>query len=170
MEPGKGDFRVSAESPALEIGFVNFPMNQFGVIKPSLKAIAKSPEIPVIQFNSASFSVKKPAFIWMDIVLKEPKGEEMSAFGVGFDAGGVALTTVLENSEAAKMGFRTGDLIQEINGIPIKSIQNIINYIQQKKSGPENHTFVLIRNQTRTSLLINQSLTDIKQLTCNEVH
>jgi len=48
----------------------------------------------------------------------------MSAFGVGFDAGGLVLTTVRENSEAGKIGFRIGDLIQEINGIPIKSIQN----------------------------------------------
>ena len=170
IEPGKGDFRVSDDSPALGIGFINFPMNQFGVIKPSLKAIAKSPEIPVIQISSVNLSGQKCTFIWMGIVLKEPKGEEMSAFGVGFDSGGVALTSVRENSEAAKIGFRTGDLIQEINGIKIKSIQNLINYIQQKQSWSEKHTFVLIRNQARTSLLISQAFSDIKQLPCNNEH
>ena len=48
INPEKGDFRVKDDSPALKIGFVNFPMNQFGVTKPSLKAIAKAPEIPSI--------------------------------------------------------------------------------------------------------------------------
>lgn len=106
----------------------------------------------------------------MGIVLKEPKGDEMSAFGVGFDAGGVALTTVRKLSKAAKIGFRTGDLIQEINGIKIKGIQNLINYIQQKKNWSENHTFVLIRNQARTTLLISQALKDIKLLPYNKKH
>ncbi len=44
-----GDFSVMPGSPALGLGFVNFPMDQFGVTKPSLKAIAKSPVIPVIK-------------------------------------------------------------------------------------------------------------------------
>ncbi|MGA2618375.1 MAG: hypothetical protein ABSF26_12250 [Thermoguttaceae bacterium] len=33
-------------SPALKLGFVNFPMDQFGVRKPELKAIARTPEMP----------------------------------------------------------------------------------------------------------------------------
>ncbi|MCX6225841.1 MAG: right-handed parallel beta-helix repeat-containing protein [Bacteroidia bacterium] len=44
----KGDFRVKEGSPALNLGFINFPMDQFGVTKPSLKAIAKTPEMPVV--------------------------------------------------------------------------------------------------------------------------
>ncbi len=164
IDPNKGDFRVSDHSPALETGFVNFPLNKFGVTKPSLKAIAKSPEIPVIKIKTDTNSKQKGTFIWMGIVLKEPTGAEMSAFGVAFDAGGVALTTVHKNSKAAKLGFRTGDLIQEIKGIQIKNIQNIINYIQLKKSWSKKHTFVLIRNQSRTSISINPDLKEITQL------
>jgi len=100
----------------------------------------------------------------MGIRLNEPEGDEMSAFGVGFNAGGVAFTTVPENSEAARMGFRTGDLIQEINGIKIKNIQNLINCIHQKKSLSEKHTFVVIRNQAITSFSTALPLTDITQL------
>jgi len=36
----KGDFRVATGSPALALGFTNFPMDQFGVKKPALKAVA----------------------------------------------------------------------------------------------------------------------------------
>lgn len=43
-----GDFRVRQGSPANNLGFVNFPMDQFGVVKPSLKAIAKTPAIPQV--------------------------------------------------------------------------------------------------------------------------
>ena len=164
IDPDNGDFQVSINSPALKIGFVNFPMNQFGVIKPSLKAISKSPEIPVIKINLANISSQKSTYKWIGIVLKEPTGDEMSAFGVGFDSGGVVLTKVPENSQAAKLGFRTGDLIQELNGIKIKNIQNIINYIQHKNNWPNKHTFVLIRNQTKTSLSINQDLEAVTQL------
>ncbi|MCP5543868.1 MAG: right-handed parallel beta-helix repeat-containing protein [Akkermansiaceae bacterium] len=45
LDPAKGDFRVADDSPALATGFKNFPMDRFGVKKPSLKAIAATPEI-----------------------------------------------------------------------------------------------------------------------------
>ena len=46
VDPANGDFRVKEGSPALKLGFVNFPMDQFGVQKPELKAIARTPEMP----------------------------------------------------------------------------------------------------------------------------
>jgi hypothetical protein len=51
INPAKGDFRVRADSPALKIGFKNFPMDQFGVQKSSLKKIALQPEmsVPVLE-------------------------------------------------------------------------------------------------------------------------
>jgi hypothetical protein len=41
-----GDFRVKESSPALTLGFVNFPMDQFGVQSPRLKSLARTPQIP----------------------------------------------------------------------------------------------------------------------------
>jgi hypothetical protein len=46
IDPAKGDYRVQKGSPALALGFVNFPMDQFGVQKPDLKAIARTPTLP----------------------------------------------------------------------------------------------------------------------------
>jgi hypothetical protein len=46
VDPAQGDFRVKDGSPALRLGFRNFPMDQFGVQKPALKAITRTPEIP----------------------------------------------------------------------------------------------------------------------------
>ena len=46
VAPATGDFRVKAGSPALKLGFVNFPMDQVGVQKPELRAIARTPQLP----------------------------------------------------------------------------------------------------------------------------
>jgi hypothetical protein len=52
INPKEGDFRVKDDSPALKIGFKNFPMDKFGVQKPDLKAIAKQPKIPNLKIQS----------------------------------------------------------------------------------------------------------------------
>ncbi len=49
VDPANGDFRVREGSPALKLGFVNFPMDQFGVQKPELRAIARTPEMPKLR-------------------------------------------------------------------------------------------------------------------------
>ena len=46
LDPKHGDYRVAADSPALKLGFENFPMDQFGVRKPDLKKIARTPPLP----------------------------------------------------------------------------------------------------------------------------
>jgi len=156
------NYQVKASSPALKLGFQNFPMDQFGVTKPSLKAIAKTPRIPVIDVNIKPevVAVKIKIFTWMGIALKEPSGEEMSAFGIAFDAGGVSLTMVAENSEAAKLGFRTGDLIQGINGAKIKTISDLSNFINTH-SNDKKYEIEMIRNQTKKSLTIKSLLSKV---------
>lgn len=42
VDPAKGDYTVKEGSPALKLGFKNFPMDQFGVQYPKLKSIAKT--------------------------------------------------------------------------------------------------------------------------------
>ena len=49
VDPENGDFRVKEDSPAIKLGFKNFPMDQFGVKKPALRAIARTPEIPSLE-------------------------------------------------------------------------------------------------------------------------
>ncbi len=48
VNPAAGDFQVKDGSPALKLGFVNFAMDQFGVVSPRLKAIARTPVIPAV--------------------------------------------------------------------------------------------------------------------------
>ena len=41
IDPVKGDYRVQPNSPALKLGFKNFPMDNFGVLKPEFQAEAE---------------------------------------------------------------------------------------------------------------------------------
>lgn len=156
VNPSKGDFSVQNNSPALKIGFVNFPTTVYGVTKPSLKAIAKTPVLPntLIDIKETATQEVKKKYTWMNVLLKEPFGEELSAFGVSYDAGGVALSTVVPNSKAAIMGFQTGDLIQMINGIKIKTTDNLNDYLNKNQS-TSTHTILIVRNQVVRQLTIN---------------
>jgi hypothetical protein len=46
VDPAQGDYRVREGSPALSLGFVNFPMNRFGVQRQTLKALSRTPVLP----------------------------------------------------------------------------------------------------------------------------
>jgi S1-C subfamily serine protease len=98
----------------------------------------------------------------MDVVLREPAGDEMSAYGVGFDDGGVLFTVVAENSTAAKSGFRTGDLLQGVNGTKIKTIQQLKEYILANASGSKKHVFAVVRNQIQVKVPVSQPLDMVK--------
>jgi len=163
VNPANGNFSVKEGSPALKSGFVNFPMDQFGVTKPSLKAIGKTPEFPVftIKIEEEKPQSSKSTFTWMGILLKEPIGNELSAYGVSFDSGGVALPIVPENSGAAKLGFRSGDLIQQINGFKIKNIKDLKASIGTKMTSSKKYIFLIIRNQSQTKISINQLLPEV---------
>lgn len=50
-DPGAGDFTLVEGSEALAFGFRNFDMFSFGVVSPTLRAIAKTPELPDIYLS-----------------------------------------------------------------------------------------------------------------------
>jgi hypothetical protein len=163
VNPEKGDFRVKGDSPALKTGFVNFPMNDFGVIKPSLKAIAKTPVIPTISIKTdeGKSSGKNLSIEWMGAKLGEPKGDELSAFGAAFADGGVSILRLDENSVLKKYGLKTGDLIQKINATRIKNITELNTYLETSQKVTV-HTFFILRNQQKTEIKVNQILPVMK--------
>lgn len=137
IDPANGDFRVKEGSPALAMGFKNFPMDQFGVKKPSLKKIARTPIIPKLRNSGVSVAGKPAATtVWKGATLKDLSGEDFSAFGVRKKDGGVALSEVPVGSAAANAGLKEGDLIQGINGAPVKNIKQFLKASQKVNSIP----------------------------------
>ena len=163
IDPANGDYRVREDSPALKTGFANFPMGEFGVTKPSLRAIAKKPHLPIPDIKTEKEKVlNNPQIItWMGIQLTEPAGNELSAYGVSLGSGGVALSGVPENSTGSSIGFRSGDLILEINGRKINNVNDLNEYIEKSRAQKGIHNFEIIRNQIRISLTVNLELPSI---------
>lgn len=151
IDPANADFRVREDSPALKLGFKNFPMDRFGVKKPSLKAIARTPEIPPIKAESRN--QRGPATgTWLGARLQELEGEAFSAYGIAKDEGGVALIEVPEDSAAARAGLETGDLVLQINGRPVTRIGQVRRLTEHSDARPL--TLNIVRDQARRTLTV----------------
>lgn len=146
VDPSHGDFRVREDSPALKLGFKNFPMDQFGVKKTGLKARASVPrfEVPVRQ-ESNKQEPESLAQYWLGASLHGLEGEEFSAFGVGREDGGVQLVAVPAGSAAAAAGLQSNDLIQEVNGMKTPKVAHFFAAILKAENAPLQ--LVVVRNQ-----------------------
>lgn len=143
VNPGQGDFRVRPESPAFKIGFRNFDMTDFGVKSEKLKKLARTPDIPeiVLQIQDEVSA----EYIWLGAVLKEVKGEELSAYGAKFSQASMALDRVPAESEAYKLGLRSGDLLLSLGGKEISTAASFKQLLEEYagKSGE----LLVMRNQ-----------------------
>ena len=111
VDPARGDYRVKKGSPALALGFVNFPMDQFGVQKPALKVLARTPVLPGQKPEAASVARDRASRTWLGTTVRNIADEgEMSAFGLP------GVTGVLVLGISAEGGLRKNDVILSING------------------------------------------------------
>jgi hypothetical protein len=154
VDPAAGDFRVKPGSPALEVGFENFPMDQFGVKKPSLRAIARTPELPDLRTVSSLEPTQSLAALptWMGVYLRGLQGEEFSAFGVSKEAGGVQIIANDPRALALRRGLQADDLIQKVNGQPIRTAKELLDAIEAAGSQPLH--IVLVRSQQAIELTL----------------
>ncbi len=147
VDPASGDYRVQEDSPALTLGFQNFPMDRFGVQSPRLRSIARTPDLPTVRTIEAQETgpAEKAVRVWLQARVRELEGEEFSAFGVSRDAAGVHLAEVPEGSLAAASGLRTNDVVQRLNGRPVKRLSDL--YRLQDAADGQPLTVGLVRDQ-----------------------
>lgn len=143
VNPGQGDFRVRPESPAFKIGFRNFDMTDFGVKSEKLKKLARTPDIPeiVLQIQDEVSA----EYTWLGAVLKEVKGEELSAYGAKFSQASMALDRVPAESEAYKLGLRSGDLLLSLGGKEITTAASFKQLLEEYAG--ESGELLVMRNQ-----------------------
>jgi len=138
LDPAKGDYRVAEGSPALKLGFRNFPMDQFGVQKPELKAIARTPVLPGTRPPQPE--AQKPrrdgrVHIWLGAKAKNVVGlGEVSAYGLPGEAG-VLIVSAPAKSKAAKAGLREGDAILKLEGKNTDSVHDLLALCAAMKAG-----------------------------------
>lgn len=164
VDPANGDFRVKEGSPALKLGFKNFAMDQFGVKKASLRAIAQTPEIPELNatknVGKSVAATKSPKMaevdpVWLGATLHSIKGEEFSAFGTNKEDGGIALRKVPKTSAAAMAGLRENDLIQAVSGRPVATVEQLFRELSGIKSASVK--LMVVRDQQSQGLTVERS-------------
>ena len=154
VDPDKGDFRVKDGSPALKLGFVNFPMDQFGVQKPELKAIARTPEIPKVERTvRKSRVVKRVNYAWQALIRDISGLGDRSAYGLP-DESGVLLLDVPAASPAAKAGLQKNDVIIACNGQPVRTASDL-QKLRDKAAG-QKLTLLIIRKQNKVTVEVKE--------------
>ncbi|MFT7644309.1 MAG: hypothetical protein ACI9G1_006076, partial [Pirellulaceae bacterium] len=152
VDPATGNFQVKDDSPAIPLGFKNFPMDKFGVQLPILKKIARTP--PLASDSPAAGEplrgIRPMIHVWAGAVVRNLTGDEFSSFGVSKDEGGVHLARLNESSVAGRAGFMTNDLIQSINGKAVRSVADLRK--AQNAAAGKPLAITLIRKQMEKKL------------------
>ena len=158
VNAAQGDFRVKDGSPALKVGFVNFPMDQFGVSTPRLRAKARTPLIPDLMITDVNLGGEKSAATvaatpWRGAMLRALRDGEFSAIGVPADAKGVLVAEVSKRTPAFKDGVRVMDYIQHVNG---REVHNVQEFMTALGKGADNQPvrLTVIRDQQSIELSV----------------
>lgn len=151
VNAAKGDYRVQEDSPALKVGFQNFPMNQFGVQRPALRFIADTPKIPTLLNAQLEQTVKE--MVWLGTSVRNVQGlGDRSAFGLP-DEKGVIVVDVPAGSLLATSGLKKGDVIRAANQEDVPTIGRLIA-IQQQINWTGRLAVTVMRNQQTVELTL----------------
>jgi hypothetical protein len=154
-----GDYRVKDDSPALKLGFKNFSMDDFGVQKPELKKLARTPKLPGNEPSPrpiAQRAKQAVEHVWRGATVRNIAGDEFSAFGVTKESGGVHLKSVPSNSDAAANGFKSNDLIQSLNNQPVKKVADLLRL--QNAAAGKRLEIRFVRDQSPNLIAVDQYL------------
>ena len=125
MDVAHGDYRVRSGSPALNLGFKNFPMDQFGVQIPRLRSIARTPALPGGPTDDGRISRDGKVVSWLGTKVRNIVDEgEMSAFGLP-GVTGVLVVEVATGSPLAAGGVRKNDVILGVNEQVVKGVEEL---------------------------------------------
>jgi hypothetical protein len=152
-DPAKGDFTVRSSSPAIALGFVNFPMDQFGVRSARLRALAEQPNIPGPALQPAEGMQEKPRMI-LGLTIKsvETLGEQ-SAAGLLSKEGAIVLS-VEPAGNGDQAGLQPRDVIIGLGNDPERPEQTIataaalVSTVQSRRF--QSHLdLIVVRDQKR---------------------
>ncbi len=148
IDPENGDFRIKEGSFAFSTGFKNFDMDQFGVISPELKTLAKPVPIPeLIELDGSSEEIQE--ILGMKMKNITTLGER-SAAGLSNESG-VWVVEVGEESLANNL-LQPNDVILRINKTPVENVREMKRILIRAKS---RLVIVISRNQKEQEVILN---------------
>jgi hypothetical protein len=152
VDPEKGDYTVAASSPALKTGFKNFPMDAFGVKKPSLKKIALQPQIPVL-ITDAGLEDKSVEVSFLGGSVKSVDGlGDRSAYGLP-DEAGVIVISAGDNSLLSLSGLQNKDVIRTAGNKNVEDVKQLMD-VYQSLNWTGEITLTILRNQQLVTLTL----------------
>jgi len=164
IDPAKGDYRVKDGSPAIKLGFKNFPMEGFGVEAARLRKIARTPilpgsaeEVAIVNRGWGQHAVRSPhkqsmKTRWLGAVIKNMQTEgEKSATGMEAIRG-VLVVRVGPDSKAARIGLQETDVILALDGQP-GNVKELLERFGQRRKG-DRCTITVWRQQSEKKLVV----------------
>ena len=135
VDPVKGDFRVRAGSPALALGFKNFPMDQFGVQKPALKMVARTPSFNYSPQKQSQRNGQEKN--WLGAKVRNIVGEgEMSAYGTPGETG-VLVLEVPAGGALDAAGLKKDDVILKLDDWVVDQCSDLLRRAASQQPGRE---------------------------------
>jgi len=106
-----GDYHLQAHSPALTLGFKPFPLDRFGTQRPAFKRLLQD-----LGLDSRTEPQTQTLYVWMGGRIRDTEK-------------GIAFVEVPVSSEAYRHGFRSQDLLLQMNKVPVGSVESLIGMI-----------------------------------------
>ena len=132
VDPDKGDYRVKDTSPAIGLGFVNFPMDQFGVVSAELKRLTRTPLLAAAAAGSNNQDQRVLKWLGAEVKSVTTPGE-VSATGLA-RAEGVLIVRVPPDSAAATAGLRDNDVILKVDSAAVAGWEEFVR-VRHEASG-----------------------------------
>lgn len=123
VNPKEGDFRLKDGSAAFAVGFKNFAMDNFGVVSPRLKALAKKVPLPVVVTLDKVNDNEIIDFMGAKVQSLVTLGER-SATGMD-DTRGVLVVEVTAGSVASRF-LQANDVILGLNDKQVNSLRDLL--------------------------------------------
>lgn len=142
--PQAGDFSFPDNAEVIaEAGFHNFPMDEFGVVSPRLKKIARQPEMPQIRnVDTGHTAVTRQ---WQGVVLKDLTTlGERSATGMDSERGVYVLS--VSPLEGLHTHLRTNDVLLKVNQVAVDNLEEFFQALKDCKQG-ETVSLTVFRSQ-----------------------
>ena len=154
VDPARGDYRVKDGSPALALGFVNFPMDQFGVQKAGTEGHrphAGAARAKARCRRAGARDTTPRAWLGARVRNIADKGE-MSAFGLP-GVTGVLVLEVPAGSALAKAGLQKNDVILSVNGAKAADVAGLLRQASALTAG-QTVPVAIWRNQKESALML----------------
>ncbi len=144
LDPSAGDFLVANDSPALAVGFKNFPMDGFGVFSERLKAMSEEPPLllPIFVEPNTVSKVTYSKVLGAQFKFLDTQAE-LTATGMD-SLRGILLLAVPKFSAMANYGFESDDVVLEVDGTEVdpKAFANMMKALR-----PGQHRAAVWRGQ-----------------------